>query len=74
MDLTHVLRRQRTCFYVATCGVMIHSHSEYVYNVMGKEQKNVKENRQNSFYETAQEAIRSFESWKHIFYENINTG
>ncbi len=53
---------------------MLHFHSEYVYNVMGKEQKNVKENRQNSFYETAQEAIRSFESWKHIFYENINTG
>jgi hypothetical protein len=39
---------------------------------MGKEQKNVKENRQILFMRL-QEAIRSFELWKHIFYENINT-
>jgi hypothetical protein len=51
---------------------MLHSHSEYVYKVMGKEQKNVKENRRILFMRL-QEVIRSFELLKRILYENINT-
>jgi hypothetical protein len=44
---------------------------------MGKAHKNVKENRQNFsrkiLFMRLQEAIDSFELWKHLFYENINT-